>query len=81
MTVDQIRVMLLGSALVNYGLLLLWFGLYVGARDRLQRLWGRWFRLDAETFDRLNFAGITLYKLLILTFLLVPGLVLWLVVG
>jgi hypothetical protein len=36
------------------------------ARDWLQRLHGRWFRLSGDQFDTLHYAGMSVYKIGIL---------------
>ncbi|MFO0958414.1 MAG: hypothetical protein U0800_13450 [Isosphaeraceae bacterium] len=76
MSVSLVRAVLLWSALSPYRVLIAWFAAYVAARGLLHRLWGRWFPISPEAFDILNFAGISFYKLLILIFLLVPGILL-----
>src|SRR5262249_52713238 len=63
---------LLWCAVINYGLLLVWVALFVLPHGWMYRLWGRWFRLSAEQFDLVNFAGIVLYKSAVLLFNLVP---------
>lgn len=79
MGIETVRSTLLWCAVINYVLLLIWFVLYVGLHGWLHRLWGRWFRLTAEQFDMLNFAGMALYKVGILLFNLVPFVVLYIV--
>jgi hypothetical protein len=69
---EMARNALLWCAVLNYGLVVVWFLLYVLAREWLYRLWGRWFRLTAEQLDTINFAGMVLYKVGILLFNLVP---------
>ena len=76
MSVDIVRNFLLWCTVINYVLLVIWFLLYVLPHEWLYRIWGRWFRLTAEQFDAVNFAGIALYKLGILLFNLVPYLAL-----
>jgi len=72
MSMEMARNALLWCAVLNYGLVVVWFLLYVLAREWLYRLWGRWFRLTAEQFDTINFTGMALYKVGILLFNLVP---------
>jgi hypothetical protein len=72
MSIEVARDALLWCAVINYGLLLVWFVLFVLPHGWMHRLWGRWFRLSAEQFDLVNFAGIVLYKLAVLLFNLVP---------
>jgi hypothetical protein len=71
-SIDVLRNVLLWCTVVNYVALLLWVLLYLLPHEWLYRLWVRWFRLTPEQFDAINFAGITLYKVGILLFNLVP---------
>ena len=64
------------STLINWIILLVWFAIFALARGWMYRLHGRWFRLSAEQFDAIHYAGIASYKILILLFNLVPYLVL-----
>jgi len=73
---DRLQHLLLACALVHYGLLVVWILLAVVARGPWLRLQQRLFDLPAQTLRVLNLAGIALYKLVIVAFFLVPGLVL-----
>jgi hypothetical protein len=79
MSIEVMRSFLLWCAVINYGMLLVWFLVFVLAHDWLQRIHGRWFRLSQEQFDTLHYAGIALYKLGILLFNLVPWIALCIV--
>ena len=46
------------------------------ARDWLERLHGRWFRLSREQFDAIHYAGRSVFKIGIVLFNLVPFVVL-----
>jgi len=46
------------------------------ARDWMRRFHGRWFRLSDEQFDALHYLGMSIYKIGILLFNLVPLIVL-----
>ena len=72
MSIELARSALLWCAAINYGILLVWFAIFMLPHGALYRMWGRWFRLSAEQFDVVNFAGIALYKTSILLFNLVP---------
>lgn len=73
----EIWLQLLGwSTVVNWAILLLWFAIFALAGDWMRRLHGRWFRLSAEQFNAIHYAGMAAYKILILLFNLVPYLVL-----
>ena len=76
MTVEIIRNALGWCALINYGILLLWFLFFVLARGWMYRLHGTWFELPRERFDGLHYAGMTMYKIGIILFNLVPYLAL-----
>jgi hypothetical protein len=72
MSLEVLRNFLLWCTVINYGVLLVWFLLFTLARDWIQRLHGRWFRLSGDQFDALHYAGMSVYKIGILLFNLVP---------
>jgi len=72
MSIEAVRNALLWCTVINVTLLVVWSLLLVLPHDWLYRLTSRRFRLTAEQFDIINFAGIVLYKLAILFFNLVP---------
>jgi hypothetical protein len=76
MSIEILRSFLGWCAIVNYVLLIFWFLVFLLARDRLYKLYDRWFRLSAEEMDRIQFIGMMFYKLGILLFNLAPYLVL-----
>ena len=76
MNIAVIRSFLLWCAVVNYAVLLVWFAVFAFAHDGLQRLHGRWFHLSHEQFDALHYAGMSIYKIGVLLFNLVPFVVL-----
>jgi uncharacterized membrane protein len=69
----------LWCTVINFGILLLWFVAFAIARDGLQRIHGRWFRLTDAQFDTLHYAGISLFKIGIILFNLVPFIALTIV--
>jgi hypothetical protein len=79
MNMHDIKEFLLWCVGINYAMLLYWVAIFFFAHDRLYRLLSRWFKLSIETFDALNFAGMTVYKLGIILFNLVPLVALYLV--
>ena len=72
MTIDVARSFLLWCTIINYGVLLVWFLVFVFAHDGIERVHGRWFRLSREQFDALHYGGMSIYKLGIILFNLVP---------
>ncbi len=79
MSPDHFFRFLLGSLILNYAILLMWFLVFVFARGFLRRLHGRWFQLPDSTFDAIHYGGMAIYKISILLFNLVPLLVLCLI--
>lgn len=79
MTISELKEWLLWSTAIHFGILLLWFGAFAFAHDWVYRMHTRWFKLSVETFDAIHYAGISLYKIGILLFHLVPLIVVCLV--
>lgn len=79
MSVEFARNFLLWCAVINYGVLLVWFLFFMLAHDWMQRLHGRWFRISAEQFDAIHYAAMAIYKVGVLLFNLVPLAVLYIV--
>ena len=72
MNIETLRDALLWCAVINYGVLLVWFLFFILARAFMHRLHGRWFRLSSEQFDIIHYGGMAIYKLGIILFNLVP---------
>jgi hypothetical protein len=70
-----------GATVINYGILLVWFLVFTFADDWIRRFHGRWFRLSNEQSDSIHYVGMSIYKIGILLFNLVPFVALWIVVG
>ncbi len=79
MNVEFARNFLLWCAVINYGVLLVWFLFFMFAHDWMQRLHGRWFRISADQFDAIHYAAMAIYKIGILLFNLVPLAVLYII--
>jgi hypothetical protein len=79
MSIAIARDVLLWCAVINYGVLLVWFLFFLLAHDWMYRLHGRWFHLSVEQFDALHYASMALFKIGILLFNLVPYVALHLV--
>jgi hypothetical protein len=79
MSIELTRSLLLWCTVINYAILLVWFLVFTLARDWMRRFHGRWFRLSDEQFDALHYVGMSIYKIGILLFNLVPFVVLWIV--
>lgn len=72
MNFENLGKALLRCAVINYGILILWFLLFILAHDWIYLLHGRWFRLSIEQFDMLHYAGMGIYKIGILLLNLAP---------
>jgi hypothetical protein len=79
MTTHEIKNVLLWCVGLNYLVLFIWAGLFVFAHDWMFRLHRRWFNLTVETFDAIHYAGLSIYKIGIILFNLMPFVALWLV--
>jgi hypothetical protein len=71
MNIRQVRGILLWSAVINFGMLALWGMGFLFARDWMY--WAAaWTHLSAQQMDVVQVAGMTLYKMGIFLFNLVP---------
>lgn len=80
MSLELTRHVLLWSTIINYGILLVWFMSFVFGYANVRQLHGKWFRLSNEQFDALHYGGMSIYKIGILLFNLVPFLALTILV-
>jgi len=72
MTIEVARRFLLWCTVIDYGALLVWFLVFVFAHEWMRRIHGKWFQLAPEQFDALHYAGMSIFKIGILLFNLVP---------
>ena len=72
MNIETIRNFLLWCAIINYGILLIWFLIFIKAHDPIYKLHTRWFRLSKERFDFLNYGSMAVYKIGILLLNVIP---------
>ena len=72
MNLETARDFLLWCTVINYAVLILWFFVFKFAHDWVYRLHNRWFRLPVEQFDVFHYAGMSIYKMSIFLFNLVP---------
>ncbi len=79
MSVKEIHDFLLYSLVINYLILLIWFGFFVKAHDSIYRLHSRWFKFSMQTFDTIHYSGLAIYKIGIILLNLVPLLALCIV--
>jgi hypothetical protein len=79
MTLEIARSFFLWCSVLNYVFLLVWVLVATVGRDWLCRFSGRFIRVSPEQLDLLNIAGITLYKMGIFFFNIVPCVALYIV--
>jgi hypothetical protein len=76
MTIELTRNFLASCTVINYGILLVWFLVFVFAHAWILHIHGRWFHLSRDQFDALHYAGMSVFKIGIILFNLVPFVVL-----
>ena len=77
MNITLITHFLLYMFILNMTVLLLWFWGLIYARDAINRLQRKYFKLSDETFDTLHYVALALYKIMIIFFNLIPLIVLY----
>jgi len=79
MTLNQWSGFFIWCTVINYGILMVWFVAILTCKGKIHRLHSKWFKLSDEQFDLVHYAGISVYKILVLVFCLVPAIVLKLI--
>jgi hypothetical protein len=79
MTVYTVRDALLWCFIINMGVLLWWFLMFIFAHNWIYRFHSKWFKISIEQFDFIHYQGMAFYKLAIFFFNLIPFLVLFIV--
>jgi len=72
MSVEILSKFLLWCAVVNYAILIIWFVVFVFAREWVYEIHSKWYPISSEQFNAINYAGAAIYKILVLVFNLVP---------
>ena len=80
MTLEVLRKFFLWCLVFDVGLLLWWFLFLTFAHDWVYRMHTKWFKVSAEQFDAIHYAGMAFFKILIFVFNVTPFLAL-LIVG
>ena len=79
MSIETARSFFLWCSIINYGLLLVWAALATLGKRPLFKLTARLFHVTDSQMDLLNICGITLYKMVIFLFNIVPCVALYIV--
>ena len=72
MNLSHLSDFLLYSLVINYLILIIWFMVFVFAKDWMKRLHGQWFKLSDQQFDAIHYGGMAVYKIGILLLNLAP---------
>lgn len=81
MDLQLLKTFLLWNLSINYLIIISWFAAFVFAHDGMYRLHDRWFPLTVEHFNVVHYLGISIYKIGVLLFNLVPYFVLLYLTG
>jgi len=73
---DQVKEILGWCTVINFGLLLWWFLLFLFARGLVYELHSRWFPMPEERFVAIHYSAMAFFKLLVIVFNLTPYLAL-----
>ena len=74
MTFELVRDIFGWCALINIGLLL-WWGLAIMLfHDFVYRMHGKFFKMTVEDFDKIHYAGLAFFKIVVIVFTLIPYL-------
>lgn len=72
MAAESLFSFLAWCTVLNYAILLIWFGVLVVAHDWVFAIHTRWFKISREVFDGIHYGGMAVYKVGVLLFNLVP---------
>ena len=71
---EALAKVLIRSFLMGVALLALWFFFFLAGGQWAYRIHSRWFEITKRDFDLMNYCGMALLKISILTFFLIPYL-------
>ena len=72
MTMETLRIFLGWCTLINIGLLLVWWLVFVFCRGWVYRLHSRWWPMDQERFNAIHYQAMAGFKLAMILFNLTP---------
>jgi hypothetical protein len=72
MIIDVMRDVFLWCFVMNFVFLLLWAGMLVVAKDGIYRIHSRFIRITEDQFNIIHYAGMMVFKMIIVAFNLVP---------
>lgn len=72
MSAEMLRTSFGWCAVINYGILLVWFLFFILVHDSMYAFHGRWFHLSVDQFDMLHYAGMSIFKIGVILLNVVP---------
>lgn len=76
MNVETLTTFLGWCSICNISVLIFWFLMLVTSRDFVYKMHSCWFQITPESFDKIHYAGLGFFKLMIFFFNFIPYLVL-----
>ena len=76
MTLEIIRSVFGWCTIMNGAVMAVWALSFMCAHERIHRMHGKFFSLSKENFDAMHYAGIGIFKMVVIVFNLVPYLAL-----
>ena len=72
MNIPMLQNILVISAVINFGILLLWFAVFTLAPALVYKTHGTWLKISNERMGEIHYTGMLLFKLAIFFFNIVP---------
>ena len=72
MTIEIVRDFFAWCSVINICLLIVWFLLFLLARNWMYRVHSKWFKLSGDNFDVIHYSGMAVFKIAIWLFNLTP---------
>jgi hypothetical protein len=73
---QTVRRFLAWCLILNYGVLIIWFVVFIAAHDQIYDLHSRWFAITRSEFDVAMYYSMAIYKIGVMLFNLMPYLAL-----
>lgn len=71
-TIEQF---LLWSVVIHFGILLYWFLMIVFGSELIYKMHSKWYKINKESFFKIHYKGLIIYKLAIFTLFGVPYII------
>ena len=74
MTLESLMSLLGWVIILNFALLIIWFGFIACGRDWVYRVHRRWYEIEEKQFNQIHYSGMLHYKMLNLVLFVSPYL-------